>query len=166
MDPIIYFEEDVLNPSLEDFYKQNIKTLLDSKVINENDIINIQFKVSSANVYRSISLMQRIYIKDFNKLNDIFIEFWNSTEGEWYTQNQLDNIIYFYKIIPNHPVAGAAAIKPKVIRFENSKLNKIKTYTHKISNIKVPMTMDLDLWGEVVYDSETNLAIVQNLTLI
>jgi hypothetical protein len=156
-DPIINIEEDVVIPSLKDFNKKILVPLLDSKIINEDDIINIQFKVSSSNIYRSISLMQRIYIKDFNKLNDIFTEFWNSTDGEWYTQNQLDNIIYFYKIITK----TSNVIEPKVIRFENSKLNKIKSYTHNISDIKVPMTMDLDLWGEVIFDSENDLAVIQ-----
>lgn len=158
-EPMWDFEENALNPSLEDFNNKIITPLLYNKVINENDLINIQFKVSSSNVFRSVSLMQRINIKNLDNLNDIFIGYWNSREGEFYTPNQLDHIIFFYKIITKS-ASVPENFKEKITKFENSKLNRIKPYTHNISDINVPMTMDLYEWGKVVHDSENNLAII------
>ena len=54
------------------------------------------------------------------------------------------------------------SIKDKIIRIEDSKLNRNKPREapHEISNIQIPMNMDLEKWGSLVFDSDNNTAIV------
>jgi hypothetical protein len=157
--PILNFDEDIVNPSLTAFYQNIIKPLLEDNSILDNDILIIQLKIETKKNYRSISMIQRLNIKNFNELYDIFLGFWNSSYGEYYKLNELDSIIYYYKIINQ-----TYDIKPKVVRYEDSKLNRIKPYTHIISDINVPMTMDLYQWGNLIFDSESNIAIIQKFS--
>ena len=71
------FNNDLLLPALEQFYLDIIKPLLDRKLINNEDIIKIMFKVClEENMVRSISVLHERNIKDFDDFYHIFAPLW------------------------------------------------------------------------------------------
>jgi len=68
--------------------------------LNENQIILIMFKVKQNPIkFRSVSLRQKVKVKDFGLLTEFFNECWLSKSKEDYQDQNWNYIIFSYKIL-------------------------------------------------------------------
>jgi len=123
---------------------------------NANDIpylkLLIIFKVKTVSFqYRTVSYMQTIEVKDFYKIKQLFIEFWN-LKSEDYILAPYSDIIFTYNILHNH-----SNIKPKLLK--PAEVIKTKTETVKIGGYILPGTMDFTEWGEFQWIDESNVIV-------
>lgn len=117
----------------------------------------IQFKIQLADKrYRSISKVQSCDIKNYETLLDNFELSWD-IKDDTYNQLPVDYIIFVYRL-------PAAEEKWNLIKINKPIDNQIVNKEHmpinktKISSYSLPNTMDLKLWGTLVYTHEGNRA--------
>ena len=137
-----------------------------SEVLNkleEGDYILIIFKVKISNgPFRSISTLQKVNKLEFNKLIDIFIEYWNIKSSE-YNVYPIEEIVFTYWKIPlNLDIynkskfsLGKIIDKNKSLKLENSLLDTVN-----FGGFNLPCTMDLFEWGKCDFNLDYTEAII------
>ena len=117
--------------------------------INENELkFNIQFKIKyDETEIRSISyLQQNISSKDFDKLLEIFQEFWN-VKSDYYHHLLIEKIIFSFKFIHKNYEP-----KDRNNKFLSHK-DFIKSNPFTFKGNDLPTNMVLTTWGKVVYNN-------------
>lgn len=154
---------DILSPSLDFFIHSVINPLLDKGLIESNMKLNIIVKAKHENLTRSITPLQTLQVSDINQLKDILIGFYTTFHEENYNQIEFNEVIFNFRVLSGDFLPLA---KNKVLKVEDHIKFKIKAYDHKISNVNLPLNMDLYLWGEISFLNEYNKATLQIYNLI
>jgi hypothetical protein len=138
---------------LNKFYEEIMNQLNDDRYI----LIILKIKKSEG-LFRSISRMQRLNKKDFNKLYDILIESWNIKNEEYHSW-LIESIILNYTILPSEEeTRSSKLLKPKRDKYPKKVYEKIKTLGYNFPN-----TMDITKWGSVQFLKNYTEAIVYKL---
>lgn len=141
-------------------FKEIIRFISVNKADPSQIKLLILFKVKTINhQYRTISLMQTLNFDEFDKIPQLFIEYW-SLRSEEYFLAQFSDIIYTYKLINQSNVDEAGSIpnlKTKFIKPDNLNLDRIDTL--KFGGYNLPNTMDLTLWGEYHFLDDNNVIV-------
>lgn len=146
----------------------SFKEMIFNNVSPTSDLkLLIIFKIKTkSEQFRNISYMQTIDLKDIDSLKQLFNEYWDLREEDYYLA-KITDIIFTYKIININ-------LPTKILKKKD--LNKINNTSNKKDNLpvfsgfKLPNTMDLTLWGDyhfisggVYSPSDTTLKMIQAL---
>lgn len=116
-------------------------------------IIIIQFKIKlDNNQFRSISYLQTVKRSEIEDLLEIFIEFWNLRDPD------------YFSLIPSHIVFTYKIVVTNKEEIKTSKLNRSKTITEnpnlfKFKGFNLPCTMDYLKWGKLIFESYKNVEV-------
>lgn len=136
----------VMNNHITYALNELTKSEFDELKSSDSILIIYKKKYEDGNI-RNISYMQNIFIKDIEILKDIFIEFLQLTDEEYYKDRLVKNIIFTYKILnKDYKISESKILRHKKITTKNKISNtKIKSYN-------LPNTMDITKWGKVLYE--------------
>lgn len=124
-----------LRYSLLKFWIENLL----NKISTEQFIL-IQFKVKiSSGVFRSISHVQTVQIKDYKDLFEIFAIFWE-LRSEEYKLTGIESVIYTYKIIE---LTNTCISKSKLTNFKIESKVKDERTKFKFKGYSLPCSMDI-----------------------
>lgn len=150
---ILSIEKQILVPSINDFHKNVIEPLINSEKINKDLRINIIVKINSDNKFYSLTNLLTLKIINLNDLYDIVQFYYNNKHSDdQYTGKDLEVIIFNFRVLSNDFIPNNKSSNYKEI--ESSK--NIQLFSHKISNINFPLTMDLYQWGNVKFNENFN----------
>jgi hypothetical protein len=132
----------ILIPSGLAFTQEIIKPMLEKGIINENTRINIIAKAFNGVTYKSITTLQTLEIKDIISRNftNIMLGFYNTLHADNYVAEDFKELIFNYRVLSNNFIPD---IKTKTLTVEDHINYKEKEFNHKISNVNIPMSMDL-----------------------
>ena len=150
LDYIIEIENKILTTSILKQSLTNFWDFINLNLSSSDQLLLIQFKIlDEKNQYNSISYLQHVNMNEFEKLFEIFTEFW-AIKDEWYHSLKIKSIIFTYKIINND-------LKITTSKFTRSKTINAPKFTFK--GISLPSTMDFTTWGIVLFNDYTNAII-------
>jgi hypothetical protein len=126
--------------------------------ISTEQFILIQFKVKiSSGIFRSISHVQTVQIKDYKDLLEIFAIFWE-LRSEEYKLTEIESIIYNYKILE---LTNTCISKSKLTKFKIESKVKDETKKFNFKGYSLPCSMDISTWGNITYlNDECSKAII------
>lgn len=126
--------------------------------LNKNESVLVQFKVQFIDKrVRSISYINSVDINSRIKLFENFNLMWELKNDEYYSL-QIDSIIFNYKFPSEEKKWNIVKInEPHSL----AKVNKSTIDRTRITGYSLPNTMDLKLWGDMVYIPELKLARIE-----
>lgn len=92
-------------------------------------------------------------MEDIDKLKQIFIEFLNLKTDDYYLA-QISDIVFTYKLVENSKVTTKITRKTKT-----TKEIFINDTGLKFSGYNLPTTMDITLWGDYHFYSDTEIIV-------
>jgi len=133
----------ILIPSVLQFNHDVIIPLIEKGIIKENFRINIICKAFNGVSYKSIITLQTLEVKDIMKLTDIILGHYITLHADNYIALDFKELTFNFRILSEQFNRN---IKPKISPVEEHINFKDKPYTQKISNVNIPLTMDLYQW--------------------
>ncbi len=184
----INIDSQLLNRELFiNIYEEFIKEINPNIVDNQCILVNLKFEilehydVSNSDTYdermdientkhRSISEIQRITNKDYTKLQELLLLFWDLKKNN-YTTFIIKNIVFVVKYLPFGLVSPTGELITTQLSYDDEMI-EVENYKYKGYNLL--QTMDITLWGasqfnkdysyvEVISPNTSNLS---NLSLI
>lgn len=145
----------VIIPSIDSFKKEVIEPLLGIGTINENMKVNIIAKAYNGNTFKSIIPLQTLETKDILLLRDVMLGHYNTFHADNYIIEDFKELVFNFRILSYDFIPN---IKPKLLNVEDHINFKYKVFFDKISNVNLPLTMDLFQWGNIKFNSNFTCA--------
>jgi hypothetical protein len=152
--------DDSIKNSLSHFQKDKL-----SKLSKDQNILTM-FKVKyDTGTYRSISRLQKIKLREYKELTNIFIEYWSNKKEEYHLSPVLD-IVYSYKILPleeasplstsiSTSTSTSTSTDTQSPEVQNRHLIYRNTQNFKFHGYNLPATMDFTQWGKIIHESDS-----------
>jgi hypothetical protein len=131
--------------------KESLLSLFNKKFnkLNENQIILIMFKLKQNPIkFRSISLTQKVKVKDFVLLPEFFNECWLSKSKEDYQDQEWNYIIFSYKILE----LNSYITETKLLK--NYETNISLRNSYKFEGYSLPNNVNYKSWGSIIFESD------------